>query len=123
MAWLMLGSSLFLNVVILLFCLLMLRDKETSLRIQAGDFEKREIAWERERERLLNRAMTNHWQDYTQMTSTMGVSGLESEADGKGLSDEEELRRIGVAAGESVGLGEILAEQELFEDARILGIE
>lgn len=119
MGWLMLGSSLFLNVVILVFCHLMLRDKEQSLRETNRMHREREITWEAERERLINRAMTQTWQDYTQMTTRMGVSSSTSDDEPRGMSDEEELRRLGLANIMGVG-EEVLVD--LHDDMRELGL-
>ncbi len=114
MVWVLLGSSLFLNVVILLFCFLMLRDKETSLVNQTTAHQGERVAWERERERLLNRCMTKEWESYVQMTGQMGTtSGLSSDtSEVVGMSDESEAARWAAAMGQGEPLGETLVEME-----------
>jgi hypothetical protein len=59
---------------------------------------------ELERERLLNRAMSNTWQEMQILNQNLLPSNS-SEADARGLSDEEEIRRSDMMGG-TVGYGE-----------------
>lgn len=65
-------------------------------------------SWQKERESLLNRCMTKEWQSFQMMQiPTRSLSPSETMA---GMSDEEELRRISQALGESQGLGEVIVD-------------
>lgn len=91
----------------------MLRDKEQSIRDLQTSHRQREITWEAERERLLNRMMTKEWQSYVQMNGAMQTASDSQSEPEKGLSDEEELRRIGV---DPEGLGETYVEMSGFPE-------
>jgi hypothetical protein len=69
--------------------------------------QRREEAWERERERLLNRAMTKEWTTYTQMSASMQAGPPDSPGDDPipGLSDEEEAERWAASLGHAIGNG------------------
>lgn len=80
---------------------------------QQTQHQEERINWERERERLLNRAMTKEWQSYQQMQAALVPNfGLTSDpAEARGMSDEEELRRYrGEQLPQAQGLGETLVE-------------
>lgn len=83
---------------------------------QESRHREREITWERERERLLNRAMTKEWASYVQMQGMLQTNSNSGSDPAVGMSDEEELRRI----GEIQGIGEVFVD--LGDDARELGL-
>lgn len=45
----------------------------------------------------LNRAQTNSWQDYVSVTKQMSASEPETSEIPRGLTDDEELRRMGMS--------------------------
>lgn len=78
---------------------------------QENQHREERINWERERERLLNRAMTKEWTSYAQMQASQILSFASPSDDPvRGMSDEEELSRIGRDLVEAEGLGETLVE-------------
>jgi hypothetical protein len=83
-----------------------------------SDHRAERINWERERERLLNRAMTREWTSYLQMLPTMENSGSTSE-ESKGMSDEEEMRRAGFS--DPQGFGEVVVD--MTDEMRMLGLD
>lgn len=90
-------------------------------RDQMQQHREERRTWEVERERLLNRAMTKEWETYVQMQSAQVVLPSTSDEAPRGMSDDEELRRIGRAEVEADGLGETLVElddhdRELFSE-------
>src|SRR5687768_6661105 len=82
------------------------------MKSQEAIFSSQRVSWELERERLLNRAMTKEWESYTQMSQAMMVASTSNSdpAEGKGMSDEEELRRYAQTYHETVGLGEVIVD-------------
>lgn len=98
----------------LAICLLLLMTQVMwflLLKWMHRDHREQRIAWERERERLLNRAMTKEWASYVQMTGLSNQPGpTPLEPPYQGMSDEEELRRAGEAAAQSAGLGETFVD-------------
>lgn len=94
------------------------RDRLTSLIDSLRtDHREERMAWERERERLLNRAMTREWTSYVQMQGAMQSSNSTSDPY-VGMSDEEELRRAGLTDAE--GYGEVIVD--ITEEAKAFGI-
>lgn len=89
---------------------------EKLLIQEREDHRKTQDRWEVERERLLNRAMVKEWTTYAQMTTAMSSASI-SEADGRGLSDAEEMRR----AGFTDGIGEEVA-LDMRDELHELGI-
>lgn len=65
--------------------------------------ESKERKWEHERERLVNRAMTNTWQDYTQMTGALQPATPPVGDEYFSMSDEQEAHAASVAGMESFG--------------------
>ncbi len=84
---------------------------------QARSRQASEQSWTQERSDLLNRCMTKEWQSYQMMVAQAPFSSTSEPP--VGLSDEEELRRIGRAYSEA-GLGDVLVE--LDADLAELGI-
>jgi len=88
---------------------------------QSKEFTSQRLHWELERERLLNRCMTLHWETYAQMSQTqIPISSSISESS-VGMSDEEELRRHAAMYSQMQGVGEELLD--MGDELRELGIE
>lgn len=114
-------ASLFLVILIGLtavFLKLLKVEREANLR--------REISWEHERERLLNRAMSREWQTYVQVEGSKNPSpsfGSPSEPY-LGMSDEVEAEREAAQAVQALiashGYGEV-SDDDLHDDAVDLG--
>lgn len=120
MVYMSLGFCLVLLVLLLLEGVIFLK----LWTRQLTSHKEERVNWERERERLLNRAMTKEWESYAQMAAAIvPTSHLVSDpTEGVGLSDEEELRRVGKAIAEAEGIGETLVELDDF-DRELLGHE
>lgn len=82
------------------------------MKWQMESHQKAQNQWEVERERLLNRCMTREWASYVQMQSAMmtSTSPSISPEEARGLSDEEELRRVGADLANAQELGEVYVE-------------
>lgn len=115
-------ASLFLVILIGLtavFLKLLLMEREAN--------RNREISWEHERERLLNRAMSREWQTFVQVEGNrnQGPSFASPSDPYIGMSDEEEAAREHAAAVAALaggyGLGEVIND-DLHNDAVDLGL-
>lgn len=99
----------------------------TLLQEEQARNNDREIRSEHERERLLNRAMTQKWTDFVQVEGTRNQGTFASQFEPSvGMSDEEEERRYreqmaaALVASQGTGIGEVA--DDLNDDARDLGL-
>lgn len=102
MGYVLLGAALGLIPTLMLLFLLVM-----TIR----NHEKDRSNWSSERENLLNRCMTKEWQSYQMMTLSNPTSPFPFEPYAgeyiPGMSDAEELKRMGRDISQAEGIGDM----------------
>src|SRR5215831_2159311 len=83
----------------------------TFILIRLGQSQSARLS--RENQELRNRLMTHSWMEFgnLQQIQSPTVSNSNSDAEVRGMSDEEELRRVGLFQQAQQGVGEVLIDE------------